>query len=98
MNINFELYKIFYEVANSGSISGGAKTLMISPPAVTQAIHNLESELGGKLFIRTPKGVVLTSEGRELFLFFRKVVKILKIVFIIFMFKMMRDIIILRIE
>ena len=75
MNINFELYKIFYEVANSGSISGGARNLMISQPAVTQAIHNLESELGGKLFIRTPKGVVLTSEGRELFLYVSEGIK-----------------------
>lgn len=75
MNINFELYKIFYEVANSGSISGGARNLMISQPAVTQAIHNLESEIGGKLFIRTPKGVVLTSEGRELFLYVSEGIK-----------------------
>ena len=67
MNINFELYKIFYEVALAGSISGGAKKLMISQPAVTQAIHNLEDELGGKLFIRTPKGVIFTNEGSELF-------------------------------
>lgn len=67
MNINFELYKIFYEVALVGSISGGAKKLMISQPAVTQAIHNLEDELGGKLFIRTPKGVAFTNEGKELF-------------------------------
>lgn len=67
MNINFELYKIFYEVALAGSISGGAKKLMISQPAVTQAIHNLEDELGGKLFIRIPKGVIFTNEGREFF-------------------------------
>ena len=67
MNIDFELYKIFYEVALAGSISGGAKKLMISQPAVTQAIHNLEDELGGKLFIRIPKGVIFTNEGRELF-------------------------------
>lgn len=67
MNINFELYKVFYEVALSKSISKGAKNLMISQPAVTQSIQTLENELGGKLFIRTPKGVILTSEGQELF-------------------------------
>ena len=63
MNINFELYKVFYEVANEKSISKGAEKLMISQPAVTQSIHTLEEQLGGKLFIRTPKGVVLTNEG-----------------------------------
>ena len=67
MNINFELYKVFYEVANSKSISKGAEKLMISQPAVSQSIQTLENELGGKLFIRTPKGVILTNEGEELY-------------------------------
>lgn len=67
MNINFELYKVFYEVANCKSISKGAEKLSISQPAVTQSIQTLENELGGKLFIRTPKGVVLTNEGAELY-------------------------------
>ena len=67
MNINFELYKVFYEVANAKSISKGAEKLMISQPAVTQSIQTLENELGGKLFIRTPKGVILTNEGQELY-------------------------------
>jgi len=67
MNINFELFKVFYEVANSKSISKGAKKLLISQPAVTNSIKTLEDQLGGKLFIRTPKGVVLTNEGKELY-------------------------------
>ena len=67
MNINFELYKVFYEVANEKSISKGAEKLLISQPAVTQSIHTLEEQLGGKLFIRTPKGVVLTNEGEILY-------------------------------
>lgn len=67
MNINFELYKVFYAVANEKSISKGAEKLMISQPAVTQSIKTLEGELGGTLFIRTPKGVTLTTEGIELY-------------------------------
>lgn len=67
MNINFELYKVFYEVANERSISKGAEKLLISQPAVTQSIKTLEAELGGQLFIRTPKGVVLTEEGQILY-------------------------------
>ena len=67
MNINFELYKVFYEVANEKSISKGAEKLMISQPAVTQSIKTLEGELGGQLFIRTPKGVILTDEGKILY-------------------------------
>lgn len=67
MNINFELYKVFYEVANEKSISKGAEKLLISQPAVTQSIKTLEAELGGQLFIRTPKGVILTEEGQVLY-------------------------------
>lgn len=67
MNVNFELYKVFYEVTKCGSISKAAKNLMISQPAVTKSIHTLEDELGGKLFIRTPRGVILTNEGLELY-------------------------------
>lgn len=75
MNVNFELYKIFYEVANLKSISKAALKLMISQPAVTQSIKTLENELGGKLFIRTPKGVVLTNEGEELFSYIKEGMK-----------------------
>ena len=67
MNINFELYKVFYCVANAKSISKGAEELMISQPAVTQSIKTLEDELNGKLFIRTQKGVTLTHEGEILY-------------------------------
>ena len=48
-------------------ISKGAEKLLISQPAVTQSIKTLEGELGGTLFIRTPKGVILTTEGLELY-------------------------------
>ena len=67
MNVNYELYKIFYEVVINGSISKAATSMYISQPAVSQAIKNLEEKLGGKLLIRTKKGIVLTEEGKVLF-------------------------------
>lgn len=67
MDVNFELYKMFYVVANNKSISKGAEELMISQPAVTQSIKMLEGQLGVTLFVRTKKGVVLTDEGCELY-------------------------------
>ena len=66
MNINFELYKIFYEVANEGNITKAANKLMISQPAVTKQIKTLEDELGGQLFIRTKRGVILTENGQKI--------------------------------
>lgn len=65
--INLELYRVFYWVATTGSISKAAKQLFTSQPAVSQAIKALEAKLGGTLFIRTPKGVTLTVEGEVLF-------------------------------
>ena len=72
MDINYELLKIFNEVAKEGSISKAAESLHISQPAVTQSIHTLENNLGGILFIRTPKGVILTDEGNELYSFIKE--------------------------
>ena len=72
MNIDFELYRIFYTVAVCGNITKASKQLMISQPAVSQSIQTLENELGGKLFIRTPKGVTLTDEGKELFKYIKE--------------------------
>lgn len=67
MDINLELYKVFYHVGRCGSISRAASTLFISQPAVSQAIKQLETGLGGALFIRTPKGLSFTPEGEQLF-------------------------------
>ena len=67
MNINMELYKVFYMVAKNGSISATANTLFISQPAITSQIKKLEYQLGVSLFTRTKHGVILTEEGKILF-------------------------------
>lgn len=67
MDINLELYRIFYHVVKAGSISKASQELFISQPAVSQAIKKLESRLGGQLFVRAPKGITLTPEGEVLF-------------------------------
>lgn len=66
MNVDFELYRVFNEVANCGNITLAAERLHISQPAVSKSIKSLESQLGGTLFVRTKKGVILTEEGKEL--------------------------------
>lgn len=67
MNINLDLYRIFYVVAKNGSISSAADVLYISQPAITFQIKKLEDQLGVSLFTRTKHGVVLTDEGKVLF-------------------------------
>lgn len=64
MNVNIELYKIFYHVAKNKNITKTANELMITQPGVSKAIKNLEEQIGCSLFIRTKTGVILTDEGR----------------------------------
>lgn len=66
-DISFELYKVFYLVATTGSFSAAAKELFVSQSAVSQSIKTLEQELGQSLFIRTTKKVSLTKTGQLLF-------------------------------
>ena len=67
MNIDYELYRIFYEVANSGNITKASQKLKISQPALSKSIRSLETQLGGDLFVRTQKGVILTEEGKSFY-------------------------------
>lgn len=75
MNINFELYRIFYTVANHQNITKAANELNISQPAISKSIKNLEDGLGGKLFIRTKRGVILTTEGKEFYNYIKQAIE-----------------------
>ena len=66
MDINYELYKVFYHVAVSLSFSEASKHLFISQSAVSQSIKVLEKKLNQPLFIRSTKKVQLTPEGEIL--------------------------------
>lgn len=66
MDINYELYKVFYYVANTLSFSEASKQLFISQSAVSQSIKALEKKIGQTLFIRSTKKVLLTPEGEIL--------------------------------
>ena len=66
MDINYELYKVFYYVATSLSFSEASKQLFISQSAVSQSIKTLEKKLDQPLFIRSTKKVQLTPAGKVL--------------------------------
>lgn len=63
MDINYELYKVFYHVAATLSFSEASKQLFISQSAVSQSIKVLEKKLNQTLFVRSTKKVQLTPEG-----------------------------------
>ena len=67
MEVTYDYYRIFYYAAKYKSFSQAATILMSNQPNVTRAIHNLESQLGCRLFIRSNRGAELTPEGERLY-------------------------------
>ncbi|GAA0124582.1 MULTISPECIES: LysR family transcriptional regulator [Clostridium] len=67
MITKLDLYKVFCQVGKNKSFSKAAKELYMTQPAVSQSIMQLERELDTRLFTRTPKGVILTNEGKILY-------------------------------
>lgn len=66
--------KYVIAVANAGTISEAAKQLYIAQPSLTTAIKELENELGITIFIRTNRGVILSSQGEEFLGYARQVI------------------------
>lgn len=69
---NLEYFKVFLFVARAGSVTEAAKELSISQPAVSQALKQLERQLGVELVNRVSRGIQLTREGQELYLYVEK--------------------------
>lgn len=65
--------KYIIEIANCGSMSEAAKRLYISQPSLSNAVKELEKELGLKIFIRTNRGISLSKEGTEFLGYARQV-------------------------
>ncbi|AXI07721.1 LysR family transcriptional regulator [Oceanobacillus zhaokaii] len=67
--------KYVIEVARSRSISNAAQNLFISQPSLSNAIKELEKEMGIMIFSRTNKGIMITPEGSEFLGYARQVVE-----------------------
>lgn len=67
MNINFELYKVFYHAAKNLSFTRAAEFLFVTQSSVSQSIKQLENQLNILLFIRNKRNMQLTKEGEMLF-------------------------------
>ncbi|MGX9415990.1 LysR family transcriptional regulator [Vibrio sp. WJH972] len=60
-------FLLFVEVARRGSYAKTAHDLKITAPTLSKRIQSLEDQLGDSLFIRSSRGVKLTSFGKGLF-------------------------------
>ncbi|MBY5349328.1 LysR family transcriptional regulator [Rhizobium leguminosarum] len=64
----------FVAVAEQGSVTRAAQNLSISQSSVTEALKELETDLGVELFERHPRGLTITHNGHQ---FLRHATKIL---------------------
>lgn len=76
-DINLNLYRSFYYVAKFGGFTVASKKMMVSQPALSANIKNLEDILGVQLIDRKIGKIALTNNGRELFLKLEEIINIL---------------------
>jgi DNA-binding transcriptional LysR family regulator len=64
--LNLNKLEVFAAVVRTGSFSAAAQQLLMTQPAVSQHIHDLEASVGTRLFERGRRGVTLTRAGEQL--------------------------------
>ena len=74
--MDFKELSSFVAVVNYGNFSKAAEKLFVSQPTISQHIKLLEDELNTKLFKRSTKHLVVTNEGKILYDFSVKVLKL----------------------
>lgn len=57
--------KYFCAIARAGTFTRAAESMHVAQPSLSQQIHKLEDELGGKLFYRLPRHARLTPLGER---------------------------------
>lgn len=64
--MEIRVLRYFLAIAREGSITNAANFLHVTQPTLSRQIHDLEDELGQKLFIRGSHNMTLTAEGMVL--------------------------------
>ncbi|MBD5543363.1 MAG: LysR family transcriptional regulator [Lachnospiraceae bacterium] len=68
------------KIADTKSMNKAAAELFVSQPALSGAVRDLEDELHIELFIRTNRGIVVTTEGEEFLSYARQMVELNKMI------------------
>lgn len=66
MDMSWDDVQLFLAVAETGSVSGGARKLRLGQPTVSRRLADLEYHLGYPLFRRAVSGASLTAAGERL--------------------------------
>ncbi|HTJ77243.1 MAG TPA: LysR substrate-binding domain-containing protein [Acidimicrobiales bacterium] len=75
--MTFNQLRTFVEVATSGSVTDAARSLLVSPPAVSAAVGSIEKELGVSLVERAGRGLVITPAGEVFARYARQVLALI---------------------
>ena len=65
--MDWDKLRVFYAVAEAGSLTHAGESLHLSQSAVSRQISALEENLGATLFHRHARGLILTEQGEILF-------------------------------
>ncbi|EHI69395.1 LysR family transcriptional regulator [Streptococcus ictaluri] len=63
------------KIVECGSMNEAAKQLFITQPSLSNAVKDLEKEMGITIFIRNPKGITLTKDGVEFLSYARQIIE-----------------------
>lgn len=74
--LNYHQLYYFYKIAEHGSIAGASKEVLISSPALSVQLKELEESLGTPLFVRSGKKMELTEKGRTAFHYARDIFRL----------------------
>ncbi len=61
--MELRVLRYFLTIAREGSITNAANVLHVTQPTLSRQIHDLEEELGQRLFVRGSRNMSLTAEG-----------------------------------
>ncbi|MGB5612064.1 MAG: transcriptional activator NhaR [Sedimenticolaceae bacterium] len=67
LKLNLKHLRYFWSVASHGSITKAAETLFLTPQTISGQLRDLEQQVGGKLFEKDGRNLVLTEMGRLVF-------------------------------
>ena len=72
--MNLKQLEAFVQVAEGGSFSKAARELYLTQPTISAHISSLEKELNVRLFVRNPKEVSLSDNGKDLYKYAKQMV------------------------
>jgi LysR family transcriptional activator of nhaA len=67
LNLNLKHLRYFWAVASHGSIARASEALFVTPQTISGQLRDLEEQIGGKLFRREGRSLMLTDTGRLVF-------------------------------